>query len=198
MPDIYQGQELWDFSLVDPDNRRPVDFARRREMLVQLRADIETGDSSLLALARRLAQDPRDELLKLFVTSQVLHFRQQYSDLFQFGTYRPLEVRGPKSRHACAFAWEYSSPGESATQIAVVIAPRLIAQLTPPAEGSQQAPLPLGPAVWEDTHVVTENLTTSPLRNVFTGLACTPQDSRLAMADALSDFPVALLANAAS
>ena len=104
VPDIYQGQELWDFSLVDPDNRRPVDFAQRRKTLARLQKDVGRRRRSLLPLARQLAQDPRDPRTKLFVTWQVLQFRRQHADLFWLGDYLPLDVEGAKARHVCAFA----------------------------------------------------------------------------------------------
>ena len=106
VPDLYQGQELWDFSLVDPDNRRPVDFANRRKMLAQLRKNAGRNDRSLPSLARQLALNPRDPRLKLFVTWRVLQFRRQSADLFRLGDYIPLEASGPQARHVCAFARE--------------------------------------------------------------------------------------------
>ena len=153
VPDIYQGQELWDFSLVDPDNRRPVDFALRRKMLARLRKDAGRKDRSLLALARQLALDPRDPRLKLFVTSRVLQFRRQHAGLFRHGDYIPLEVSGPRAKHVCAFARTCPSPSGSGREIALVIAPRFIAELTPLRSDAPTAPPPTGSAIWEDTHV---------------------------------------------
>jgi (1->4)-alpha-D-glucan 1-alpha-D-glucosylmutase len=196
VPDIYQGQELWDFSLVDPDNRRPVDFARRRDMLARLRAIIAAGDPALAALARQLAQNPRDPRLKLFVTWRVLQFRRRHAELFQLGDYIPLDVQGPRARHVCAFARVCGSPLGAGPKIAIVIVPRLIAQLTPLAPDSSPAPSPVGSAVWEDTHVMVGDWASSPLKNLFTGQECSPQDSRVLAAAALSDFPVALLTSA--
>ena len=125
VPDIYQGQELWDFSLVDPDNRRPVDFANRRKMLARLRKDVGRNDRSLLSLSRQLAQNPRDPRLKLFVTWRVLQFRRQYADLFRLGEYIPLEVRGSRAKHVCAFARQWLSSSSEERTTAIVIAPRL-------------------------------------------------------------------------
>ena len=94
VPDIYQGQEVWDFSLVDPDNRRAVDFAAHRELLAGLVREVGQGGESLLALARQLALDPRDPRLKLLVTWLVLRFRRRRAGLFRDGDYTALEAWG--------------------------------------------------------------------------------------------------------
>jgi (1->4)-alpha-D-glucan 1-alpha-D-glucosylmutase len=195
VPDIYQGQELWDFSLVDPDNRRPVDFAQRRKMLAGLRKDAGRNDRSLPSLARQLVQSPRDPRLKLFVTWRALQFRRQHGELFRLGDYTPLEVEGAKERHVCAFARRLSASGDAGGQIAIVIVPRLIAQLTPPADDSLPAPPPLGTAVWTDTRITLDGDWPTTLNNAFTGRDCPLADSHLTLADALADFPVALLTN---
>ncbi|MHB1035881.1 MAG: malto-oligosyltrehalose synthase [Pirellulales bacterium] len=195
VPDIYQGQELWDFSLVDPDNRRPVDFSDRQTALAQLKKDADRNDGSLLALSRRLAQNPRDPRLKLLVTWRTLQFRRQHADLFRLGDYVPLEVEGPQAKHLCAFARQWRPPSGTEPHIAVVMAPRLIAQLTPPAAASLPPPPPIGPAVWDDTQIVVESMAPSPLTNLFTGQTCSAGDSHIRVAAALADFPVALLTN---
>ena len=89
VPDIYQGGELWDFSLVDPDNRRPVDWARRRALL-------DETDAATPADLARLWQDGRE---KLFATRRLLELRRALPELFAAGDYRPLEVIGAKSNH---------------------------------------------------------------------------------------------------
>jgi len=89
VPDFYQGQELWDFSLVDPDNRRPVDFSRRQQLLEDL-ASLDARELS--ALARQLALHPHDDRLKLLVTWRLLQLRQQHQELFTRGGYVPLDV----------------------------------------------------------------------------------------------------------
>ena len=215
VPDIYQGQEFWDFSLVDPDNRRPVDFAQRRKMLAGLRRDVGRKDRSLLAVARQHALNPRDPRLKLFVTWRVLQFRRQHADLFRLGDYIPLEVSGPQARHVCAFARKYGSgqgdstnlceapggpfrqigavPCSAPGELAIVIAPRFIAELTPLRGDLPAAPPPLGSAVWADTHVMLGDLPSSPLKNLFTGQECTPEDARVPVAHALADFPIAVM-----
>ena len=96
----------------------------------------------------------------------------------------------------CAFSRGSGSHlRKSEPKIAIVIAPRLIAQLTPLPTDSLPAPPPLGSAIWEDTQIIVENVASSPLRNVFTGQMCSPEDSRIPVAAALADFPVALLTN---
>ena len=131
VPDFYQGQEIWDFSLVDPDSRRPVDYALRRKMLARLRKDVGRNDRYLLSLAGELARNPRDPQIKLLVTWRALQFRRQHAALFHHGEYVPLQVEGEKAAHVCAFARRLPASPEAAAKIAVAVAPRLIAQLTP-------------------------------------------------------------------
>ena len=194
VPDVYQGQELWDFSLVDPDNRRPVDFAQRGELLAQLENEAAAGDASLSALAGQLARSPRDPRLKLFVTWRTLDFRRRNAAVFQAGLYLPLEVQGARAKHVCAFARLVESPADGKKQMAIVIAPRLIAQLTRPASGSSVSQPPLGATVWHDTQVLLKEPTSAPLKHLFTGQLCESEQSRILVADALADFPVAVLA----
>ena len=191
MPDIYQGQELWDFSLVDPDNRRPVDFALRRKMLAQLQGKSGTTRSAGRA-GRRVGPQPPRPADQTAVTWRTLQFRRQHAELFRLGDYVPLDVEGAKSPHVCAFARRLSDPAGDGTQIAVTIVPRLIAQLTPAADPLPPPP-PIGPAVWADTRIILEGDWPATLRNVFTGQTCPLTDSRIALADALAEFPVALL-----
>ncbi len=197
VPDIYQGQELWDFSLVDPDNRRPVDFADYRKILGRLRKSAGRSDRALLSLARRLAHNPFDLRIKLFVTWRMLQFRRLYSRLFQNGAYIPLDVEGTKAKHLCAFAWHWSPAAGEESAVAIVIAPRLIAGLTPTASDVEMPLPPQGPDIWADTHILVDKLALSPpLKNLFTGQVCEAKESRIAAADALLDFPVAVLYSA--
>ena len=98
VPDIYQGQELWDFSLVDPDNRRPVCYELRRKLLEQLRQEVGCNERSLQTLSRQLAQDPRDPRLKLFIIWRVLQLRRQHPDLFQGGRLSATGRRRPAGK----------------------------------------------------------------------------------------------------
>lgn len=185
VPDTYQGTELWDFSLVDPDNRRPVDYAVRREMLRRLRAD----ERGLLELARDLVASKEDGRIKLYVVHRALQARRDRPGLFTSGAYVPLAVEGAKSAHLFAFA------RESDGLRALVAAPRLLAGLAPGPDH-----LPLGPSAWGDVSLVLAGVgAVSRWRNVFTGerLSPTPREGRpvLAASDLFAHFPVALLLN---
>ena len=114
VPDFYQGTELWDFSLVDPDNRRPVDFAARTDALRALeRPDWE-----------QLTRDWADGRVKLAWTRYLLKLRRELADIFTSGEYAPLEVHGPQSDHFIAYA---RRKGRSA---AIVVVPRWYAAFT--------------------------------------------------------------------
>ena len=102
VPDLYQGNELWRLDLVDPDNRRPVDFARRRELLEDFAR--RAGDGA--ALLRELLADPADGRVKLYLAWRALVLRRRYPALFERGRYRPLEARGPHADHVVAYARE--------------------------------------------------------------------------------------------
>ncbi len=196
VPDIYQGQELWDFSLVDPDNRRPVDFARRQEMLSSLQTELAAGDEALLGLARRLAGNPCDDRLKLFVTWRALQWRRQHASLVRRGRYVPLAVEGEHAAHVCAFAWVSATAADQPDDFAMVVAPRLLARLTPLSEATDRAPAPLGPAVWGNTRIPVGGLPARRLKNVLTGQSHSLEDPCLVVSDLLSDFPLGLLTRA--
>ncbi|MGI3903231.1 MAG: malto-oligosyltrehalose synthase [Janthinobacterium lividum] len=114
VPDIYQGCELWDFSMVDPDNRRPVDFAARSAALETLQADLAGDQASALASCRSAWQDGR---LKLAVTAQLLGLRREQAALFADGDYEPLSAEGPEADAVCAFRRQ-----EGAAEIVVAAA----------------------------------------------------------------------------
>lgn len=99
VPDLYQGTEGWDLSLVDPDNRRPVNYAIRRKALKNLK----NGSSDFLSLW----QDRQNGKVKLFVIQQLLHFRRKHNELFKKGMYVPLRARGRYRKHIMAFARRY-------------------------------------------------------------------------------------------
>ncbi|MBT1074012.1 malto-oligosyltrehalose synthase [Geobacter grbiciae] len=181
VPDFYQGNELWDFSLVDPDNRRPVDFAKRIAMLDGLRtAEEERGPR---ALTRELLETMADGRVKLFLIGKALSHRRAHRSLFELGTYLPLEVQGEQSDNVCAFARCHDGA------MAIAVVPRFFTRLGVP---------PLGAAVWEDTRLVIPAAGSGrACRNIFTGerVAMSQQEgmATLPLSAVLSDFPVALL-----
>ena len=182
-PDTYQGTELWDFHLVDPDNRQPVDYARRREMLGELKKRIEGDGDNLCGLARELVESREDGRIKLYVTHRALQTRREHPGLFADGAYTPLEVEGPRKDHAFAFARQKEG------RWAVVVVPRLMTQLAP---GPDQ--LPIG-AVWEGTTLhLPQTESVKGWRNVFTGQRLVgTENSRLALLEVFAHFPLALL-----
>jgi (1->4)-alpha-D-glucan 1-alpha-D-glucosylmutase len=173
VPDIYQGNELFDFSLVDPDNRRPVDYERRRELFKEVCADE--------APVRRWMESPDDGRLKLYVTWKSLSLRKQHPELFQEGQYVPVEVFGEKAEHVVAFARKYGN------RVLLVIAPRLVAGLLGDRDSA-----PIGAEVWKDTRVALPcRECRNSYRNVFSG-GIVELAGEAGVAELLSEFPVAL------
>ncbi|HWQ34707.1 MAG TPA: malto-oligosyltrehalose synthase [Blastocatellia bacterium] len=178
VPDFYQGTELWDFSLVDPDNRRPVDYELRKRLLASLDSD-EQRDQR--ALADELLRRSVDGRIKLFVTSRALNYRRANRQLFERGAYVPLTAAGERERHVVAFA--RSSGG----QLVVAVATRFLMNL----------PEPVGGAVWNDTEIILPAEFAGCYRDVFTGSSsCArtrPDACALPLAEICAHLPVALL-----
>src|SRR3989440_238546 len=120
VPDVYQGTEIWDFSLVDPDNRRPVNFAERREILNDLEAQSSSGD--LLSLCSDLLANYSNGRIKLWTTMRALQFRRDNPELFRASPYLPIDAIGEKQEHVISFAREASSAPVSGDQTMVIVA----------------------------------------------------------------------------
>jgi malto-oligosyltrehalose synthase len=185
VPDLYQGDEVWRFDLVDPDNRRAVDFAglsRRLGAVARLdRASVEGRVRTLRAWLRR----PEDGRLALHVVRRGLAVRRAAPETFLSGDYRPLRAEGPRARHVVAFA---RRRGERAV---VALAPRLVASLAP----EPGAP-PLGEAAWGDTRLrLPRDLAGRRLVCALSGRRLEPGRS-VRVADALDPLPVALFVDA--
>jgi (1->4)-alpha-D-glucan 1-alpha-D-glucosylmutase len=177
VPDIYQGTEIWDFSLVDPDNRRPVDYKHRQKMFPIVREGAGDGVRSLL-------ETPEDGRIKLYLTWRTLCLRQQQPELFQKGEYLPLVVEGAKAKHVAAFV------RMSAKSNVLVVVPHLVAGLLNDADVP-----PIGERVWQDTSIVLPFCTCSEkYRNIFTGELLETQKieggETISVSKVLSDFPV--------
>jgi (1->4)-alpha-D-glucan 1-alpha-D-glucosylmutase len=183
VPDLYQGTECWDFSLVDPDNRRPVDYDRRRSLLAGLCADGQSGDRA--ALAARLLTT-RDDRLKMYATMTLLGFRRARRALFQGGGYEPLATDGARRDHLFAFARVH---GDSRV---LVVVPRLVATLLPDADVP-----PLGERVWGDARVMLPAGGSTAYRHVLTGRQVTARRDGgravLHAAEIFEHFPIAFL-----
>jgi len=178
IPDIYQGCELWDFSLVDPDNRRPVDYDLRARMLTHMHARVERGDSADLA-DELLATWP-DGRIKAYVTWRLLHMRRERANTFLGGSYLPLETTGTLADHFIAFARDD----------VVTIVPRLVRRLL----ARDRADLHLA---CDDARVRLHSAAAAQYRDRFTGaLLVTDRDETGAFVTvraALTPFPVAVL-----
>lgn len=187
VPDVYRVNEVWDFSLVDPDNRRLVDYQCRRSLLGDLKDQIQQAGDDLTAITRDLLDSSYDGRIKLFVTYRALNYRRAHDQLFAIGSYLPLETSGEKAKHICAFARSL------ADEEAVVVAPRLVVELT---DGIERPPI--GEEVWQDTWLaLPQGQVGQSFRNLFTGevLALGERDGTpgLPMASVCGHFPVALL-----
>ncbi|MCD9116763.1 malto-oligosyltrehalose synthase [Pseudomonas bijieensis] len=167
VPDLYQGNEFWDFSLVDPDNRRPVDFQARREAL--------RADSSPAALIR----DWRDGRVKQALIARTLAVRAEYPSLWRQGRYQPLEVLGEQAQRVLAFM------REDGQQRAIIVAPIHAAHLL------ENSAVPLVAASdWGDTRVsLPFAAEEEKLKGLFSSATVTPQ-RELLISTALGDFPV--------
>jgi (1->4)-alpha-D-glucan 1-alpha-D-glucosylmutase len=142
-PDIYQGDEIWNVALVDPDNRRPVDFTGRNQLLNSLTEERESNAQDQNAFWQSMLERPADGRVKLFVMQALLHARRAHESLFQRGTYKSLEVMGAKKQHVFAFYRRYEQ------QALIVVVPRLTLSLV-----QQPDDVPVGAKVWGDTSII--------------------------------------------
>ena len=171
MPDFFQGTEFWDFSLVDPDNRRPVDYQARR---TALSAGIE---------ARHLLDTWRDGRIKQAVIRTVLALRRDLESLFTRGSYQPLTVHGPQADRIIAFA------RCDATAAVVVVVPRHVDALL-----QSRTHLILDPAELHDSAIILPlELRGRPMQSVFDSNDIVVAQAELRLDVLLSDFPVSIL-----
>lgn len=169
VPDLYQGTEFWDLSLVDPDNRRAVDWTARERAL---RAAVPPGSAM---------RHWRDGQVKQALIGAALGCRRAASSLFEHGAYEPLAVEGPRSAHALGFRRHWNGAQ------AIVVTTRL------PATLLGQATHPLVPmAAWRGTRLrLADDATT--WQDAMTGVTHVGKDGGLALAQLLSELPVCLL-----
>jgi (1->4)-alpha-D-glucan 1-alpha-D-glucosylmutase len=180
VPDFYQGTELWDLSFVDPDNRRPVDYQLRRQLLAEIKHREREDPQGLLD---RLLDSPEDGAIKLFVIYKGLQLRRTQARLFEDGEYLPLRVAGEMAEHVCAFARRYDS------RWAIAVVPRLLARA-----GAQLSDLAY---LWHDDELLLPAHACESWRNIFTGETIrthtTVKGKALSLTEVFARFPVALL-----
>jgi (1->4)-alpha-D-glucan 1-alpha-D-glucosylmutase len=182
VPDIYQGNELLDFSLVDPDNRRPVDYVYRQQVFECVRKMGNPADASSIA---KLLEAPEDGRLKLYLTWKALSLRQRHPEVFQQGEYLPLTVEGSRANHVVAFCRRFANSS------VLVIVPRLVATLL----HNEDAP-PSGPQVWEDSRVLLPDNPPKKYCNVLTGalvdVRTAENSSSINVSEIFGTLPIAL------
>ncbi len=179
VPDTYQGNETWDYSLVDPDNRRPVDYERRRAMLAGLERLAEAPEVALAEILASL----EDGRAKMFVLWRLLQLRGEREALFRLGGYTPLRVIGERARHVVAFARRHGG------ECVITVVPRLVTSL-----GIRPRALPCGAAVWADTRVEIGFLKEgATLRNAFTERHHRVERGGIDASVLLHDFPIAVI-----
>ena len=181
VPDFYQGTELWAFTLVDPDNRRPVDYEQRRALLASLR---EVGDGDVSEFVEGLLERPEDGRIKMYVTARALNFRRARAALFARGAYLPLRASGRRAAGVVSFARVLDADA------AVVVASRFFTRLGVGREGA----LSLRREAWGDTTLHLEGVEGGRFCDVLTGREFEARDGALDVAEVLSPLPVALLA----
>jgi (1->4)-alpha-D-glucan 1-alpha-D-glucosylmutase len=184
VPDIYQGTEIWDWSLVDPDNRRPVDFDLRQRRLDEIRGWSTLAPAELLDRLREALTTLHDGRCKLHVTWNALRLRRGRSALFRDGRYVPLKVAGERAAHVLAYARELE------TSLAIIVVPRLCVRLI-----GERGLLPLGSHIWSDTRVeLPDRLVRGTYQSALDGRVIAPTAQRaLPVATLLAHWPCALL-----
>jgi len=187
IPDTYQGNEIWRFCLVDPDNRRSVDYVRRTEMLASLQRLMENDAVPMASRLRELLDNASDGRVKMYVMWRSLILRREQPEVFLHGAYLPLDVAGPAKEHLCAFARIH---GE---HVVVAAVPRLTATLL----RKDASRWPLDREVWQETAVVLpQRFKKYRFVDRLSGEvveAGPGQGGRLLAADLFRSLPVALL-----
>lgn len=168
VPDIYQGNENWEFNLVDPDNRRPIRYHQLQEMLSKQAQYIQNREDIQL------------EKLKMFVTTHCLQYRREHPNLFTFGEYIPLQVEGSAANHLVAFIRQHQE------QKVLVVAPRLLYTL------NQGKPLAIA-FDWKDSSIqLPENLKPAVIRNIMTDATVTCSSDKLPVSQLFETLPFGL------
>jgi (1->4)-alpha-D-glucan 1-alpha-D-glucosylmutase len=178
LPDFYQGSELWDLNLVDPDNRRPVDFEKRKTLLAEIK---KRTQEDLPLLLRDMLASISNPSIKMFTIMQGLALRNTMKDVFEEGDYVPLRVLGPQAMNLAAFARTRNK------RWAIAVAPRFLTKVV------KYEQLPLG-AAWQNTQVeIRRSSFPAGFKDAFTGRVLA-SGKYMNVADILEHFPLGLLA----
>lgn len=174
--DFYQGMEVWQFHLVDPDNRRPVDFICRQKLLNQLLKEQDQSD-----YLPRLLNEWRNGQIKLYITHKLLQHRLANRDIYTVGDYIPLIAEGKYANNIVAFLRNYQSDW------LLVVVPRLLTEVV----GSDEPPLG---EVWQETQIVLPEQASRQWKNCLTQeRLIISMPYRLRLADIFQTLPVAVL-----
>jgi (1->4)-alpha-D-glucan 1-alpha-D-glucosylmutase len=169
VPDIYQGTDLWDLSLVDPDNRRPVDYERRQASLEQVTRALEEDRAGAM---RGFFDNWPDGRFKLAAIHTLLDDRRRRLDLYRQGSYESLAAKGPDSDRICSFL---RRDGDDAL---LVVASRF------PGRGRKV----------DASLLLPDSAPQRPCRDLLTGRSVSFRDGEVALGDLLDGLPVAVLA----
>ncbi len=188
VPDFFQGSELWDLRLVDPDNRQPVDFAARQALLQNL---APAPPAKMSPSSREQIESWNDGQIKLWLIRNTLQFRNAHPALFAEGQFLPAEVRGPNAENIVAFFRRLENAW------ALVVVPRWLAKTLsvagPPPVGSV---LPQIAEIFRDTQIVLPPTAPQRWHSVLDGATASAATSQtswiLPVNDLLSDFPLAI------
>jgi (1->4)-alpha-D-glucan 1-alpha-D-glucosylmutase len=179
VPDTYQGNELWDFSLVDPDNRRPVDYGKRERLLQALQPLQQPRPEALAELLANLG----DGRAKLYVIWRLLQLRKSHEALFRDGSYTAVRISGERARHLVAFARRHER------EVCITVAPRLFVGL-----GIAPGELPCGAERWSGVRIDTPFLKDGTvLRDVLSGREHRVEGGGIDVGALLATFPTAVL-----
>ncbi len=178
VPDIYQGTELWDLTLVDPDNRREVNYGERLRLLKEMQKEHQKGAAEMI---RSLSRNPFDGKIKLWLTHSLLNLRKENPDLFEKGAYIPLKVEGKYRRHVLAFARQYEK------HWLIVAVPLTTANLS-----EKQAGEYLSEVDWGTTRIVIPGKGQTSWKNLLT-LGSRKFSGSIPVEEIFSDAPVGLM-----
>ena len=181
IPDFYQGTELWDLFLVDPDNRQPVDYNLRSEFLNEIvEKDKELNTSNRILFLQNLLSNPSDAGIKLYMLYKSLQVRNDNLELFNEGDYIQLETGGRYKDNLIAYLRNFND------NFIITLAPRFLTELV------EENSIPIGIDIWHDTYLKLNKISSSSLKNNLTGEIFDTKDNIL-IGEIFKNFPYGLI-----